>query len=232
MGSALLESLPARETGKNRRVMTDRRQEPDEAALSQMSQSISSSLLERLQLREPEAWQRLVRIYYPLVHEWCERAGLQRADAADVAQEVFRGLAGSLERFDRDGGRNSFRGWMYGITRRQLLAFFRRQRDRPAAAGGTEAHRRMMETPDTEDLSEDASRPGDADERLGLVRRALALIRDDVQDHTWQAFWRAVVEGHAPADIAADLGISVNTVYLAKARLLRRLREEFGDLLD
>jgi RNA polymerase sigma-70 factor (ECF subfamily) len=213
--------------------MTDRRQEPDEAALSQASQSVSSSLLERLQLREPEAWQRLVRIYYPLVHEWCERAGLQRADAADVAQEVFRGLAGSLGRFDRDEGRNSFRGWMYGITRRQLLAFHRRQRERPAAAGGTEAQRRMMETPETEeDLSEDASRLGDADERLGLVRRALVLIRDDVQDHTWQAFWRAVVEGHAPADIAADLGITVNTVYLAKARLLRRLREEFGELIE
>jgi RNA polymerase sigma-70 factor (ECF subfamily) len=215
--------------------MTDRRQDLDSVAPSQVSQSISSSLLERLQLREPDAWQRLVRIYYPLVRKWCEQAGLQPADAADVAQEVFRGLAGSLERFDRDGGRNSFRGWMYGITRRQLMAFRRRQREGPVAAGGTDAQRRISETPDAEygDSTDEASCSTDAaSERAGLVRRALALLREDVQEHTWQAFWRTVVEGQSPADIAADLGISVNTVYLSKARLLRKLREEFGELLE
>jgi RNA polymerase sigma-70 factor (ECF subfamily) len=196
-----------------------------------VSQSVSSSLLERLRLREPEAWQRLVRLYYPLVHEWCRRAGLQPADAADVAQEVFRALAGGVERFQRDEGRNSFRGWLFGITRRQLLAYHRHQRDRPAASGGTEAQRRMVETPETpcDERSDLSEAPG---ERAGLVRRALALVRRDVEEHTWQAFWRCAVEGHAPADVAADLGVSVNTVYLAKARLLRRLREEFGDLLE
>ncbi len=215
--------------------MTDPRQDLDSVAHSHVSQSVSSSLLERLQLQEPDAWQRLVRLYYPLVRDWCRRAGLQPADAADVAQEVFRGLAGSLQRFDRDEGRNSFRGWMYGITRRQLLAFHRQRRERPAASGGTEAQLRMSETPESVcgELSDDVSQLADAaNDHTRLMRRALTLIRGDVQEHTWQAFWRSVVEGHAAADIAADLGVSVNTVYLAKARLLRRLREEFGELLE
>jgi RNA polymerase sigma-70 factor (ECF subfamily) len=208
--------------------MTDRRQDLDSVAPLELSCSMSSSLLARLQLREPEAWQRLVRLYYPLVRQWCRRSGLQAADAADVAQEVFRALAGGVERFERDEGRNSFRGWLCGITKRQLLAYYRRNKGRPAASGGTEAQLRLAETPE-EELSSVADAPG---ERAGVLRRALALVRGDVEEHTWQAFWRSAVEGQSPAVIAADLGVSVNTVYLAKARLLRRLREEFGDLFD
>jgi RNA polymerase sigma-70 factor (ECF subfamily) len=191
---------------------------------------MSSSLLARLQLREPEAWQRLVRLYYPLVRQWCQRSGLQAADAADVAQEVLRALAAGVERFERDEGRSSFRGWLYGITRRQLLAYHRRCKNRPAASGGTEAQLRLAETPD--EAYEESSVVDVLSERAGLVRRALELVRGEVEEHTFQAFWRSAVEGQSPAVIAADLGVSVNAVYLAKARLLRRLREEFGDLLD
>jgi RNA polymerase sigma-70 factor (ECF subfamily) len=190
--------------------------------------SASSSLLERVRAQEPEAWRRLVRLYYPLVRGWCERAGLQAEDAADVAQEVFRALAGNVGRFRRDGGQNSFRGWLWGITRRQLLAHRRRRQAQPTAAGGTDAQRRLAELPEPEERSE-ADIPG---EYRALLRRALDLLRSGVEERTWQAFWRAAVEGQAPADVAADLGMSVNSVYLAKARLLRRLREEFGDLLD
>ena len=73
------------------------------------SASVSSSLLERLRDRAPDAWARLVHLYYPVVRRWGLRAGLQAEDAADVAQEVFRALAGNVGRFDRAGGRNSVR---------------------------------------------------------------------------------------------------------------------------
>jgi RNA polymerase sigma-70 factor (ECF subfamily) len=71
-----------------------------------------------------------------------------------------------------------------------------------------------------------------AGERAELLRRALEMLQHEVEERTYQAFWRAAVEGHAAADIAADLGLTVNAVYLAKGRLLRRLREEFGELID
>lgn len=49
---------------------------------------------------------------------------------------------------------------------------------------------------------------------------------------TWRAFWRVAVDGCSPADVADELDMSVNAVYIAKSRVLRRLREELGDLLD
>src|SRR5436190_2224905 len=107
-----------------------------------------------------------------------------------------------------------------------LLVGLRRRR-RVVGAGGSEAQQRLAELPDPpDDPSGAVSGP------VEMLRRAVTLLRSEVEDRTWQAFWRAAVEGHAPADIAADLGLSVNAVYLAKARLLRRLRDEFGDLLS
>src|SRR5437868_410636 len=114
-------------------VMKDPRQEIDRGA---GAPSVSSTLLARLCGQDAEAWKRLVRLYYPLIRGWCERAGLQAADAADVSQEVFRALAGNITRFRPEGGRNSFRGWLYGITQRQLLAHRRRQQAQPAGVGG------------------------------------------------------------------------------------------------
>jgi RNA polymerase sigma-70 factor (ECF subfamily) len=66
----------------------------------------------------------------------------------------------------------------------------------------------------------------------GIRRRALELVSGEFESRTWQAFWRSAVEGDAPADVAADLGISVWAVYKARSRVLQRLREEFAELLE
>ena len=76
---------------------------------------------------------------------------------------------------------------------------------------------------------EDPSGPGLRD---GLLHRGLELVRADFEERTWQAFWRCTIEGHPAAEVAADLGMRVDAVYQAKARVLRRLRQELGDLLD
>ncbi len=89
--------------------------------------------------------------------------------------------------------------------------------------------RRIAELPDA---GEPADEHSDVQDRVLLLRRAVELLRVDVEERTWLVFWRAVAEEHAPADIAADLGMSTNAVYLIKARLLRRLRDEFGHLLS
>ncbi|HVX10738.1 MAG TPA: sigma-70 family RNA polymerase sigma factor [Pirellulales bacterium] len=191
------------------------------------SASVSTSILARLKVGEQEAWSRAVCLFQPLVLIWCRQAGLQEEDAADVCQEVFRALARNVERFDRDQGRHSFRGWLRGITRKQLLAFWRR-RGIPAE-GGTTAHKRWAEV--SEPLLDESSAAEASSERHELLRRALGLIRNDVEERTWQAFWLVVVEGQAAGDVATALGISLNSVYLAKGRLLRRLREEFCELI-
>lgn len=218
--------------------MKDFRQDPNavqynvaESAAS--AASVSSSLLDKLVDRDPEAWKRIVRLYYPLVRTWCQRGGLQNEDAADVAQEVFRAVAGAVVRFRRESGQNSFRGWLYGITQRQLLAHWRRRRKEPIGTGGSEAIEWFAGLPEDASLADgSAASRLEPDERHELLRRTLELLQQGVAEHTWQAFWRAAVEGQAPADIAADLGISVNAVYVAKARLLARLREEFGPFIE
>jgi len=189
--------------------------------------SVSTSILERLKVRESAAWSQVMRLFYPLVFSWCRKAGLQDEDASDVCQEVFRALAGNVDRFDRDHGRNSFRGWLRGITKRQLLAFWRRRQCQ--GEGGTTAQKRLAEVP--EPFLDEASAADLRADKHVLLGQALSLVRGEVEEHTWQAFWRVVVDGRAPADVAAELNISVNTVYLAKGRLLRRLREEFGELI-
>jgi RNA polymerase sigma-70 factor (ECF subfamily) len=192
--------------------------------------SLSPSLLVRLRAQEGEAWQRLVDLYGPVVYGWCRRRGLQPADAADVGQEVFaavaRGLAGC--RRDRPGG--SFRGWLWGIARHKLLDYWRGRGRRPEAAGDSDARRRLAEVPETDDPSaQDETAPG---ETRALLHRALELVRPEFEERTWRAFWRVTVEGQAPADVAAELGMSPNAVYIARSRVLGRLRAEFADLID
>jgi RNA polymerase sigma-70 factor (ECF subfamily) len=206
--------------------MTDSEQDNDGRGGS----SLGTSLLLGLRAQDPEAWKRAVHLYYPLVRKWCQRFGLQPQDAADVTQETFRALAGAIGRFRREEGKNSFRGWLFGITRKQLANHWRRQEAALLGAGGTDAQKRLAQVP--EESEDDASVVRPADERTLVLRRALGLLQADVEPRTWQAFWRVVVEGQAPADVAADLGLTANAIYLLKARLLRRLREEFGELLD
>lgn len=188
--------------------------------------STSSTLLERLRGRDEEAWQRLVRLYAPLVERWCGHAGVRGPDAEDVRQEVFRAVATGLEGFRRDRPDDSFRGWLRGITRHKLLDHFRRRGSQPEAQGGTDAQRRLLGVAEP-DLPDDT----EAD-LTGLYHRALGLVRSEFEERSWQAFWRTAVDGQSPADVAAALGITPAAVRKAKSRVLHRLRQELGDLID
>ena len=190
------------------------------------SGSTSSGLIRKAKQRDPRAWETLVNLYGPLVFYWCRRSGLEPADAADVVQEVFAAVCRVLDRFQhgREGG--TFRGWLRVIAQNKVRDHYRRQAGEPLAAGGTDAGARMAQVPASTPPSADAS-----EQRAlsGLCRRALDLIQSEFEERTWQAFWRAVVEGHDTAEIAADLGLSANAVRQYKSRVLRRLREELGD---
>lgn len=185
----------------------------------------SPSLLERLRGRDEAAWQRLVLLYGPLVRYWCQRGGVSAADADDVAQEVFTGISDGLATFHRQGT-GSFRAWVRSITRHKMLDFFRRRQRQPLGAGGTDAFRQIQEVPDTALAEEDAS------ETSGLYRRAVDLIRGEFEDRTFQAFWQAGVENQPTDLVAAQLGMSGVAVRIAKSRVLARLRQEVGDLIQ
>ncbi|MFN4257655.1 MAG: RNA polymerase sigma factor [Gemmataceae bacterium] len=190
----------------------------------------STSLLRCVQANDPAAWQRIVSLYSPLIFHWCQRAGLQAADAADVSQEVFRAVAHAIGAFRRDRPGDSFRGWLRVITRNKLRDWARQRQLEVPAVGGAElldllGHQddNAKPTADPADVAEDSQL---------LLRRALELIQAEFEERRWQAFWRVTIEDQSPDQVALDLGMTANAVYLAKSRILRRLREEFVELLD
>lgn len=185
--------------------------------------STSASLIARLKNRDRDAWAKLAAIYGPLVYAWCRRRGLQEQDAADVSQEVFRAVAMSIDRFEHGPGR-TFRGWLWTITRSKIIDHFRRVQARPEAVGGSDVQDRLAQLP--ESLDDSDAGPSTLG---GLVRRGLDQIRPDFKEKTWQAFCRVAMDSEAPADVAKDLGLSVNAVLIAKSRVLARLREVLGD---
>lgn len=223
--------VPVIATGQNahRRSNLNMPPFPRPTASAPQSSGTSLSLLNRANLNEAQGWQSILDLYSPLVFFWCQKAGLCREDAADVLQNVWQAVASHLGQFERrrDG---AFRGWLWTITRNKLNDHFRRQRDEPKGVGGSTAQHYLQEIPEHEPESfvAESSADGSGD----VLRRALELIRADFEPHTWQAFWLAAVDGEAARTIAERLQMSLDAVYQAKARVLRRLREELAGLQD
>jgi len=190
----------------------------------------SQTLLNRLCANEPDAWTFMVRLYTPLLRYWIGQAGLAGPDAEDVCQEVLRVAASRLQTFERDRPGASFRGWLHGICRNMVLKL-RERRDRsPQARGGSDAFRQLQELPAAPD-----SLPSDADseiEKNTLYRQVMELVRTRFEAKTWDAFRMTVIDGRAPDDVAAALGISPASVRKYKCRVLNCLRNEIGDLID
>lgn len=189
----------------------------------------SLTLLEKVRCDDPEGWTRLSDVYGPLVYRWAREAGLQGDDAADVVQEVFRSLLKAVHGFRREKPGDSFRGWLYVITRNKIRDHFRRISSRPDARGGTAFNLRLNELPDA--CADETSEVGQL-ETNGVYMRALESIRENFGEKTWQAFWRMTVKNDPAAEIAEDIGLAVWSVYKAKARVMKRLRTEFEGMLD
>jgi RNA polymerase sigma-70 factor, ECF subfamily len=191
--------------------------------------SISSTLLERIRARQPEAWQRLVNLYSPVVYQWCRQYDVTRDDAPDLIQEVFSAVALHIGGFQRSRPGDSFTAWLRTITHNKVRNYSSRRRGRAVAQGGTNAQERLLKIPEMPDPSES----GDPREVNSLVVPiGLDLVRAEFENRTWEAFRRVVVEEQSPAEVATDLGMSVQAVYKAKSRVLRRLRQELDGLME
>ena len=185
------------------------------------------SLLERVRDNEPDAWRRLVELYRPLVLFWCARAGVDPTDAEDVAQGVLVAAAAGLGQFHHDRPGDTFRGWLRAITRNQILLQVRCNHGRPQAVGGSDAWQNLQAVADPlalEDVDEQA-------EVGQLYRRAVEQVRGEFEERTWQAFWLTTIEGRLPDALADVLGMTTAAIRQAKSRVLRRLKQEMGELI-
>jgi RNA polymerase sigma-70 factor (ECF subfamily) len=186
--------------------------------------STSTSLLKRLEkLEDKEAWDRFVSLYTPLIYYWARRAGLSNHDSADLVQDVMAVLVRKLPEFRYDP-KKSFRGWLRTVTLNKWREKARRK-SLPTVETGQSGLTNLAASDPSEEYWEQ-------EYRQQLVSRAMQLLRSEFQPSTWEACWQYVVEGRRAEDVAAETGVSLWTVYSAKSRLLRRLREELDGMLD
>ena len=182
----------------------------------------SNSLLDLVRSRDEAAWRRMTELYGPMIYHWCRTAGLGPEDSADVLQDVFRSVMLHIATFQKTDTSGSFRGWLWTVTRNKIRDLFKVRSGKAKAAGGTDAHVRLLELP-AEEPNEDSASTIAA--TSGLTHRAFEIIRGEVKEKTWLAFWRSTIDEVAPAAVADELGITVESVWQAKSRVLRRARQ-------
>jgi RNA polymerase sigma-70 factor, ECF subfamily len=184
-------------------------------------ESTPASLLLRLhQPGEQAAWRRFIDLYTPLLYSWACRLGLPTQDAADLVQDVFVVLVQKLPQFTYDP-KKSFRAWLRTVAENRWRDALRKRRPVNASdAGLADAA-----------VPDDVNALWEAEYREQLFGRAVTIMRQDFEEKTWKACWALIVEGKSGAEVAADLGMSIDGVYAAKARVLRRLRQELDGLL-
>ena len=192
------------------------------------SPATRASLLVRLRdPRDGRAWSEFVDLYAPLIYRFGCKQGLQDADAADLSQETLRAVAGAIGRLDYDPGRGSFRGWLFTIVRNRLRDFLDNRGRQDQGSGDTAMLDWLEQQPGRQDpWAEQWDREYDRQLLLTAARR----IRGQFQDGTWQAFWRTTVDGQSGKEVAEALGMSVAAVYLAKSRVMARLKEAIRQL--
>lgn len=168
------------------------------------------------------AWQEFVNLYGPVVYGFARKRGLQDADAADIVQDVLRSISSAIGRLDYDRHQGTFRGWLFTITRNKVFNFLSARRIRPLAAGDSSTGRLL----DAQAAESDGADEWELEYQRRLAAIALDRIRSEFSATSWQAFWLTGVEGIAAAEAARQVGISPGAVYVAKSRVLARLRDE------
>ena len=175
------------------------------------------------------AWKEFVELYTPLLYSFCQRQGLQHADIADVVQESLKAVATGIARFEYRPNKASFRAWLYTVARSKLNTHLRRTLKHPTGTGRSTVQRLIEEQPAPDDLAN-----WETEYRRHLFHWASGKVRHEFGDKVWQSFWMTAVENRAPQEVARELGVKPGSVYVAKFRVIRRLREKIesvtGDL--
>ena len=195
-------------------------------AASISSDGTRSSLLRRAKARDEAAWGEIVDLYAPLVHYWCGRCGLNPDESADCVQDVFWSVARSLGNFESQRSDGSFRAWLWTITANRARDVMRKE-GRHQATGGSTAMQSMQLVPDQRSIPDDE--PTSELERSQLLLRAIAQIRGEFTERSWEIFERSVVDGIATELVAQQFSITAATVRQTRSRILRRLRQQLGD---
>jgi RNA polymerase sigma-70 factor (ECF subfamily) len=186
------------------------------------SRQTPPSLLVRIRdAQDAESWQTFVEIYAPLIYRHCRRRGLQDADAADVGQEVLAQVAHSIRTFEYQPERGRFRDWLGTVTRGKLVRWQEKRAREADAAGGGDSRDVLGGT-----AAPVADTDWSAEFNAHLLQAALGRIRPHFEPVSWRAFERVWVDNRPAAEVAGELNLPIASIYVAKSRVLKQLREE------
>ncbi len=198
--------------------------------MHQPSPKTRLSLVVRLKnAQDHEAWTEFTAIYEPLILHLLARNSLQESDARDVCQQVLAAVAKDIEQWRPDGREQSFRRWLFRIAKNRVIKFLVNQRKKPRGAGGSAAQLSLEQQPDTR---ESISELFEHEYRQQLLLRAAEQIRAEFRESTWEAFWRSYVLERPIADVARELDMSAGNVYVARSRIVARLRSKVREIVD
>ena len=179
------------------------------------------SLLVRLRnSRDDQAWADFNAVYEPVIYRMTRRRGLQDADAREVVQEVLMSVASAIDRFDFEAA-GSFRGWLGRITRNAVVDQFRKLSVHETATDADEMQRHI----DKAGIDRQWSDEFDKQRREQLFRWAASEVRQKTGELNWMAFWQTSIETRPISQVAHELGMTEGAVYVARCRILKRIRE-------
>ena len=182
-----------------------------------------------VQVRSPanrEAWDQFALIYRPVIYRLARHRGLQDADAQDLAQQVLMAVASAIGSYEKSNESVRFRHWLRRVACNAIVnALSRRPHDR--AAGGSSVQELLMEQPS---VDEESDAEIELEYRRELYLRAASMVRGDVDPESWRAFELTVIEGRSIDAAAGQLDKPVGSIYAARSRIMRRLREAVREL--
>jgi RNA polymerase sigma-70 factor (ECF subfamily) len=197
--------------------------------MSHSSQTRLSLVVRLKNAQDHEAWTEFMAIYEPLILRLMVRQGLQESDARDACQQVLQAVARDISQWKPDGNQASFRRWLSRIARNRAVKFLVKERKTPRAAGGSGAQNLLEGQPDAAVSLEEAY---EREFQRQLLLRAADQVRPEFRESTWAAFWETCVESRPIAEVAAELGTSVGNVYVARSRVIARLRKKVEAIRD
>lgn len=178
------------------------------------------------QASDAAAWDEFLAIYRPVVYRLARSRGLQDADAEDLTQQVFISIAWAIERWEPAEGMPPFRAWLYRIARNAILKAVTRKKP-DIGAGSTSIQELLQEIPEPD---EEITAAFVRESRREAFRWVANDVRGEFTAATWSMFWETSVEGRSVADIAVSHRRSAGAVYIARYRVMQRIKERVGEL--
>jgi RNA polymerase sigma-70 factor (ECF subfamily) len=187
------------------------------------------SLLLRAQVGDEHAWSGLTALYRPLILGWLRRQGVPASELDDLTQEVLLVVVKSLPSFEHSGRRGAFRAWLRSIVCQRACNYWRTRDRHGLVQGGSAADDALHQL---EDPQSDLNRQWDEEHDRSVLQSLLGMVEQEFEPNTRHAFRRLALEGASAAEVSQELGLSLPAVYVAKSRVLQRLRQEAEGILD